>query len=217
MTLSRAALLGGPAFFILWFMGAQVLYFAGGGTMDESPRPAPGEFPAVLLANRSSAYLGATLLLLAGASLLAFAAGVRGRLGSVRGLELLAVLATAGIAMLLVLEGGLVIASVDMAASKAEFAWLVDQLSGAVGFESVGTSFLGAAAVIGVLAAVPRKTVPRWFWWLSLVFGVVLAMGAILEGLAVVPGGRFSILFGLWVAIAGFALMSDPSTDKTSR
>ncbi len=62
MSPSRIALLGGPAFFILWFIGAQILYFAGGGTTDGGPLPGPNEYPAVALSNRSGIHTGATLL-----------------------------------------------------------------------------------------------------------------------------------------------------------
>lgn len=215
MSPARVALLGGAAFFLLWFVGAQILFFAAGGSVDERPLPTTAEFPGVVEANRSSVYLGATLLLLAAASLLWFAAGLRDRIGSVRGLGFVAVLGAAGVAMLLVLQAGLVVASVSIAEQTPELAWLVYKLSGAVGFESLGSTFLGAVTVTGVIAAAPRTTVPRWFWWLTAIFGAVLAVGAILEGFGVVPDGRFPILFGLWAFIAAFALMTDPASNDS--
>jgi hypothetical protein len=212
MSRSRVGLLGGPVFFVLWFIGAQTLFFATGGTMDESPLPTPVEFPSVVLTHQSSVFLGATLLLSAAAALLWFAAGLRDRAGSTSALGLVAVLGATGVAILLVLQGGLAVASVNIAEDTPESSWLVFKLSGAVGFESLGSTFLGAVTVTGVLAASSRNTVPRWFWWLTAVFGAVLIVGAILEGFGVVPDGRFPIFFGLWAFIAGFALLADPAS-----
>lgn len=216
MSLSGVGLLGGPVFFVLWFVGAQTLFFATGGTIDETPLPTRDEFPNVLLTHQSGAYLGATMLLLAAGSLLWFAAGLRDRVGPGSSLGLVAVLGATGVAILLVLEGGLVVASVNIAEDTPELAWLVYRLSGAVGFESVGSTFLGAVTVTGVLAASPRSTIPRWFWWLTAVFGAALVAGSILEGFGVVPDGRFPIFFGLWAFIAGFTLLAKPGTSLST-
>ncbi len=70
MSRSRIALLGGPVFFVLWFIGAQIVYFARGGTTDGGPLPGPSEYPEVALSNQSSMNTGATLLVLAAAALL---------------------------------------------------------------------------------------------------------------------------------------------------
>ncbi len=75
MSRSRVALLGGPAFFVPWFIGGTLLWSATGG----EPQAGRSEFPEVLLANQSGALAGATLLMLAGASILWFAAGIRDR------------------------------------------------------------------------------------------------------------------------------------------
>ena len=54
MSRSRIALLGGPAFFVLWFVGATLLWSATGGE-SQAERT---EFPGVLLLNESGAYAG---------------------------------------------------------------------------------------------------------------------------------------------------------------
>ena len=210
MSRSRLALLGGPAFFISWFVAAQILYFASGGTTDGGPLPGPDEFPAVVLSNRSSVYAGATLLAVAGVFLLWFAAGLRDRVRSDRGLDLIGPLGAATVAVLVFLEAGLVAASVRIAESAPEASWTVDQLSGAVGFESFLTSLLGAVAAAGVIVAADQNTISKWFWRVTIVIGVILSVAGVLEGFDLIPAGRFAIIFGLWVAIAGFALQASP-------
>jgi hypothetical protein len=205
----RIALLGGPVFFMLWFVGAQILYFARGGTTDGGPLPGPSEYPEVALSNRSGIHTGATLLVVAAAALLWFAAGLRHRLRSKGGVGLVAALAAAGVAMLLILEAALVVASVDIAEETPGISWAVYQLSVAVGFESFITTVLGAVTVTAVIATLSRDVVSKWFWWFTAVVGVVLTTTGILEALGIFPNGRFAIFFGLWAFVAGFALFAD--------
>ena len=209
MSPSRIALLGGPVFFMLWFVGAQILYFARGGTTDGGPLPGPSEYPEVALSNRSGIHTGATLLVVAAAALLWFAAGLRHRVRSEGGVGLVAALAAAGVAMLLILEAALVVASVDIAQETPGISWAIYQLSVAVGFESFITTVLGAVTVTAVIATLSRDTVSKWFWWFTVVVGVVLTVTGILEGLGIFPDGRFAIFFGLWAFVAGFALFAD--------
>ncbi len=194
---------------MLWFVGAQILYFARGGTTDGGPLPGPSEYPEVALSNRSGIHTGATLLVVAAAALLWFAAGLRHRLRSEGGVGLVAALAAAGVAMLLILEAALVVASVDIAQETPGISWAVYQLSGAVGFESFITTVLGAVTVTAVIATLGRDTVSKWFWWFTVVVGVVLTATGILEALGIFPNGRFAIFFGLWAFVAGFALFAD--------
>ena len=209
MSPSRIALLGGPVFFILWFVGAQILYFAGGGTTDGGPLPGPSEYPQVALSNQSGIRTGATLLVLAAAALLWFAAGLRHRVRSEGGVGLVAALGAAGVAMLLILEAALVVASVHIAEETPGISWAIYQLSGAIGFESFITTVLGAVTVTAVIATLGRDTVSKWFWWFTVVVGVVLTATGILEALGIFPDGRFAIFFGLWAFVAGFALFAD--------
>jgi hypothetical protein len=210
---SRLALLGGVAFFVLWFVAGQVLFFATGGTLDDAPRPAPSEFRDVVMSNEPQVQVGATLLVLAAAGLLWFAGGLRDRIRSEHGLGLVPALGAAGIALLLVLQAGLVLASVGVARESPATSWTVFQLSSAVGFESFITALLGAVTVAGVIANSDRNTVSRWFWWLSALAAAVLAVAGTLEGLRVIPNGRFSILFGLWVVVAALALQRHPTPE----
>lgn len=94
MSRSRIALLGGPAFFVLWSVGATFLWSATGGESQVER----SEFPEVLLSNESDALAGA-LLMLAGASILWFAAGLRDRIRSRHGIGLVSTLGIAGVAM----------------------------------------------------------------------------------------------------------------------
>jgi hypothetical protein len=210
MSSRRISLLGGPVFFALWFVGANVLFFAVGGDTEESPLPGPDEFPEVVLTNEASMYLGATLLGLAGIALLWFGVGMKDRVGSGRGLDLVVVVATAAISVLLFIEAGLVTASVGLAEEAPEFSWMVHQLSGAVGFETFLGALVGGVAVTGVLAAADKNSTPRWFWWFTVAIGVILAVTGVLEGVNVIPPGRFAIFFGLWAAIAGLSLLTSP-------
>lgn len=206
MSPSRIAPLGGPVFFILWFVGAQILYFARGGTTDGGPLPGPSEYPEVALSNQSGIHTGATLLVMAAAALLWFASSLRDRIRSEGGVGLVAALGAAGVAMLLILEAALVVASVDIAEETPGISWAIYQLSVAVGFESFITTLLGAVTVTAVIATLNRDMVPKWFWWFTAVVGVVLTVTGILEGMGIFPNGRFAIFFGLWAFIAGFAL-----------
>ena len=201
--------MGGPVFFILWFVGAQILYFARGGTTDGGPLPGPNEYPEVALSNRSGIHTRATLLVLAAAALLWFAAGLRHRIRPEGGVGLVAALGTAGVAMLLILEAALTVASVDIAEKTPGISWAIYQLSVAVGFEIFITTVLGAVTVTAVIATLSRDTVSKWFCWFTVVVGVVLTVTGILEALDIFPDGRFAIFFGLWAFVAGFALFAD--------
>jgi hypothetical protein len=119
--------------------------------------------------------------------------------------------------MLLVLQGGLVIETVAIIEEAPDLSWTIYQLSSAVGYESFMTPLLGAVALSGVMVATQRSTMRRWFWWLTAVIAAALTVGGSLEGLGVVPNGRFAIFFGLWAFITGFALSADPATDETAR
>jgi hypothetical protein len=209
---ARIALLGGPAFFVLWFIGATFLWSATGGESQAEQT----EFPEVLLSNESGAYAGATLLMLAGVSILWFAAGIRDRIRSEHGVGLVSILGTAGVAMLLILQAGLAIEAVAIAGETPDASWTVYQLSNALGYESFMTPLLGAVTLTGFIAATERAEMRR-FWWLTVVFAAVLIVGGILEGLGVTPDGRFAIFFGLWVFIAGFKLSVSPTAAETSR
>ena len=213
MSRTRIALLGGPLFLVLWFVGANLVWSATGG---ETPADR-SDFADVVLSNQSTAYAGGTLLVFAAASLLWFAAGLRARIRSGHGVDLVAALGTAGIAILLVLQGGLVIETVAIIEEAPDLSWTIYQLSSAVGYESFMTPLLGAVALSGVLVAIQRSTMRRWFWWLTAVIAAALTVGGTLEGLGVAPNGRFAIFFGLWAFIAGFALSADPATDETAR
>jgi hypothetical protein len=77
------------------------------------------------------------------------------------------------------------------------------------------TPLLGAVALSGGLIATQRSTMRTRFWWLIAVVAVALAVGGTLEGLDVVPNGRFAVFFGLWALIAGIALSATPAPKKT--
>jgi hypothetical protein len=175
------------------------------------------DFAEVVLSNQSTAYAGATLLVFGAASLLWFAAGVRERTRPAHGIGLITALGTGSVAILLVLQGGLVFEAAAIASEEPDLAWTIYQLSGAVGYESFMTPLLGAVTLSGVLVATQRSTMRRWFWWLTAVIAAALTVGGTLEGLGVVPNGRFAIFFGLWAFITGFALSADPATDETAR
>jgi hypothetical protein len=213
MPRSRLALLGGPAFFVLWFVGATLLWSATGGE-SQAER---SEFPEVLLSNESGAYAGATLLILAGVSILWFAAGIGEQIRSEHGVGLVSTLGTAGVAVLLILQAGLAIEAVVIAEETPDTSWTVYQLSNALGYESFMTPFLGAVTLTGFIVATTRSTMRRWFWWLTVVFAAVLIVGGILEGLGVTPDGRFAIFFGVWVLVAGFTLSVSPTAAETPR
>jgi hypothetical protein len=213
MSRSRIALLGGPAFFVLWFVGATFLWSATGGE-SQAER---SEFPEVLLSNESGAYAGATLLMFAGVSILWFAAGIGEQIRSEHGVGLVSTLGTAGVAVLLILQAGLAIEAVVIAEETPDTSWTVYQLSNALGYESFMTAFLGAVTLTGFIAATNRSTMRRWFWWLTVVFAAVLIVGGILEGLGVTPDGRFAIFFGVWVLVAGLTLSVSPTAAETPR
>jgi len=204
----RLSLFGGPLFFALWFVGAQVLYFASGGGPNGEPAPSASAYPEAVLSNQSGVNGGATLLVLAAVSLLLFAVGLRERTGSKSGLGLFPVLAMSGVSVLLILQAGLVVGSLQLADQAPAAAWNLRELSGSLGFESFITSLLGGFALAGVILTT-GSGFSRWFWWFTVVFTVILTVGGLLEGLGITPAGRFSILFGLWAFVAGFALQTD--------
>ncbi len=106
MSPTRIALLGGPVFFALWFVGAQVLYFASGGGVNGATVPNATEYPEAVLSNQSGVNSGSTLLVLAAISLLWFAVGLRNRIRSHDTLDLFPVLAIGGVVLLLILQAG---------------------------------------------------------------------------------------------------------------
>ena len=213
MSPARSALLGGPVFLPLWFAGASIVWSAVGG---ETPADR-SEFAEVVLSNQSTAYVGGTLLVVAAVSLLWFAAGLRERTRPGHGIGVITTLGTASVAMLLILQGGLVIEAAAIAEEAPDLSWTIYQLSTAVGYESFMTPLLGAVTLSGALVAIPSGTMRRWFWWLTAVFAVALTVGGALEGFGVVPNGRFTIFFGLWAFIAGVALFVNPTTEETAR
>ena len=205
MSRRRIALLGGPVFFALWFVGAQVLFFASGGGVNGESVPNAAEYPEAVLSNQPAVNSGSTLLVLAATSLLWFTVGLRNRIRSRDTLDLFPVLAITGVAVLLILQAGLTIGSMQIAAQAPELSWQIRELSGILGFESYITSLLGGFTLTAV-AVNARSAVSRGFWWFTVVLAGILTLGGLLEGLGVTPAGRFSILFGLWALIAGFAL-----------
>jgi hypothetical protein len=207
---SRLALLGGPAFFALWFIGAQILYFAVGGTTDGGPLPGPSEYPDVVLSNESNVLGAATLLVLAAAALLWFATGLRVRIRSEQGVGLAAALAAAAVAVLLIVEAGHVVASVEIAREAPEVSWSFYRLSTTLGFESFITALLGAVATTAFVATTGRDAISKFLWWFTVLVAAALIIGGLLEGLGATPSGRFSIFFGLWALIAGFVLFAKP-------
>lgn len=83
--------------------------------------------------------------------------------------------------------------------NTASTGWTVYQLSHAVSYESFMTPLLDAVTLIGTLVAIQRGAMRRWFWWLTAMIAAALTVGGTLEGLGVLPTGRFAIFFGLWV------------------
>lgn len=202
--------MGGPASFVLWFLGAQVLYFAAGGGPNGQPSPSAGEYANAVLSNQVGLQGGATLLVLAAISLLWFAVGLRERTGPNTTLSthsLFPVLAMSGVTVLLILQAGLSIASLQLADQAPEAAWNLRELSGALGYESFMTSLLGGIALATLLLG-DWSSISRWFRLLTLASALILTVGGLLEGLGVTPPGRFSILFGVWVLVAGVALQT---------
>ena len=207
---TRIALMGGAVFFVLWFMGAQILFFASGGGVNGETVPNVEQYPAAVLSNQFGVHLGATMLVLAAVALIWFAAALRGRVGSRHQLDLIPALAIGGVVILLLLQAGLMVASLNLAAEDPGTAWQIKELSGPLGFESFATSLLGATVLTAVVALSDRSTVSSWFWWFTVVFAVLLTFGGLLEGLGIAPAGRFAILFGLWAFVTSFALQSEP-------
>jgi hypothetical protein len=213
MSRSQVALLAGPAFFIVWFIGATFAWSATGG----ESQAARSEFSEVLLSNESSAYAGATLLVLAGALLLWFAAGIRDRIRSGHGVGLVSALGTAAVATLLIIQGGLVIEAVSVAEEAPDISWTVYELSGALGYESFMTALIGGTTLIGFITAANKRLIPSWFLWLSVVVAAVLIAGGTIEGLGITPDGRFAIFFGLWVFVAGVTLSINAPKEELPR
>lgn len=206
MARTRIALLGGPIFFALWFVAAQILFFASGGGVNGEAMPNAAEYPEAVRSNQSGINGGSTLLVLAAVSLLWFAVGLRERSGSRYKLDLMPVLAIACVVVLLILQAGLSVGSLQLADQAPETSWHLRELSGVFGFESFMTALLGGAALYGLVVVADRSALPRWFWWFTVVLATLLTVGGLLEGLGATPAGRFSILFGLWALVAGLGL-----------
>lgn len=204
----RTALLGGVAFAVLWFVGASLLFYAAGGTNDSGPVAAAADYPDAVLSHAFNVRLGATLLVAAAVALLWFASALRIRVRAVGGIGLMPLLGAAGVAAAVVAQAGLVVASIAVAEQRPDAAWVVYQMSEAVGFESFVATVFAGVAVTGVVLTAERSTMSGWFWWVTAAIGVALLVGGVLDGLGVIPGGRFSILFSLWIFIAGFALQA---------
>jgi hypothetical protein len=202
---TRTALFGGPVFFVLWFLGAQVLFFASGGGVNGESVPNADEYSEAVLSNQSGINSGSTLLVLAAVSLLWFAVGLRTRTKPDDTLGLFPVLAMGGVAVLLILQAGFVMGSLQIAEQAPQTSWHLHELSGILGFESYITSLLGGFALTA-LGANSRSVISKGFWWLTVVFAGILTLGGLLEGLGATTTGRFAILFGLWAFIAGFVL-----------
>lgn len=160
-----------------------------------------------MLSNQSGIHGGSTLLVLAAVSLIFFAVGLRERTGSKSELGLFPVLAMSAVAVLLILQAGLMVGSLQLAGHSPETAWHLQELSGTLGFESFITPLLGGVA-LAVLVAIGRLSFSRWFWWFTFAFTVILTVGGLVEGFGITTAGRFSILFGVWAFVAGFALQS---------
>ena len=200
---SRLALACGPAVFALWFLAGQILFFAQGG----ESRPGQTEYASVALSNASSIRLATTLLVVAAALLIVFAGGlISSHRAGVGFLRFVIVAGSTGIAILLVLQAGLASASVELAREAPREAWFLFRLSSAIGFESYPVALLGATILAAVAVTLRNGSIAAWLWWTTSVVAVILFAGGILEGLDLVPSGRFSFLFALWIAIAGLSL-----------
>lgn len=206
MERSRVALGAGVGFFIVWFVAGQILFFATGGSIDESPLPGPTEYALVAIENESSLMLGSALLVIAAGLLLFFAGGLKGRIGSHDDVLPAAVGGLVSVGMLLVLQAGLLVTSSLVAEEAPETAWVLYQQSTVLGFESFIVTLLGAVTAGAVAMVASRHTVPPWYWWITAGIAVVLTVAGLLEGTGVIPNGRFSIIFGLWVLTSGATL-----------
>ena len=203
----RAALLGGPAFLVVWFSGANIEYFALGGG-DPLTRT-EADFVTVAVANAAEFRLAATMLVVAAGLLLFFGSALLSDVETSHGLARAASAGSVAIAVLLALQAALIFTSVELAAEAAQ-AFLVYRLSGAVGFESFPVSLLAAVTLFAASIALGKPSIPPWLWWTTIAMATVLAVGGILEGLGIVPDGRFAIFFGLWATITGLTLAFRP-------
>jgi hypothetical protein len=86
---------------------------------DESA-PNATEYPAAVLSNQAGVNSGSTLLVLAAISLLWFAVGLRNRVRSHDTLDLFPVLAIGGVVILLILQAGLTVGSMQIAEQAPE-------------------------------------------------------------------------------------------------
>ena len=175
--------------------------------------PSADQYPAAVLSNQSGVHVGATLLVLAAVGLIWFAGGLRARIGSRHQLDVVPVIAISGVVILLILQAGLTVASLDFAEQAPDTSWNLHKLSGALGFESFMTSLLGGMALAALVVTADRSSVSTWFWWFTVAFAAILTVGGLLEGVGATPDGRFSILFGLWAFVAAFALQAGPAED----
>ena len=95
----RAALLGGPAFFVVWFVAGNIKFFALGG---DAP-PSQADFSSVIISSEAELRLGATMLVVAAGLLLIFGSALLSEVGRRHGLGLAASSGVFAIAVLLVL------------------------------------------------------------------------------------------------------------------
>lgn len=212
---TRIALAAGVGFFIVWFVAGQILFFATGGSIDEGPLPGPTEYAAVAVENESNLMLGSTLLVVAAGLLLLFAGGLKARIGSSEDVLPAAVGGLVGVSLLLVVQAGLLAGSALVAAETPETAWVLYQQSTVLGFESFIVTLLGAVTVVVVSVVASTNTVPSWYWWTTLGVAGLLSVSGILEGTGVIPNGRFSIIFGLWVLLSGVTLANTSTKTAT--
>ena len=75
-------------------------------------------------------------------------------------------------------------------------------------------SLLAAVTLFATSIVLSRASMPTWLWWTTL--AIVLAVGGILEGLGIVPDGRFAIFFGLWATTTGLSLAFRSSTSEST-
>ena len=104
----------------------------------------------------------------------------------------------------------------ELAAAAPQDAWLVRRLSRAISFESFAVSLLAAVTLFAVSVVLRKASMASWLWWTTIAIAIVLVVGGILEGLGIVPNGRFAIFFGLWATITGLSLAFRSSTSEST-
>jgi len=202
-------LLGGPAFFVAWFTAAQTLYFGRGGEVQATR----ADYGSVAASHASEIRIAATMLVVAAGPLLLFGSALRSQMHAAALPGRVASGCVIVIALLLVVQGSLAYASLEIASEDPADGWLAIQLSDRLGFESFAVSLVAAMALLAAARALGKEQMTSWLWWTTNAAAVVLGVGGLLEGSGVVPAGRFAILFALWAAVAGSALALRQPTD----